>query len=157
MTSAATLSLNWMTDLFAALPDYHEYYSRYAANGDETKFRLALGQQLQVIGQHLLAGSESRVMALGDEQHEIIDLLADDVSDCLKMLNRTGAIQLAADARRPSATWRPSTPNCCCCSSVCGAARWISTPISAVDSANWCASWPWTCRPFWISRKNATA
>lgn len=95
MASSATVSLTWMTTLFEALPHYDLYGSRHAANAHETAFRLALGQLLQNMGQRLLDMVEARSAALGEGQYEIIDMLADDVGNCLKLLNRTGTIHLA--------------------------------------------------------------
>jgi hypothetical protein len=95
MVTAATLTHMGMTDIYEAMPHYHSYFKRHAANADETAFRLALGQQLEGLGQRLLDGAETRPHMLSREQHEIIELMTDDLSSILKLLNRTGVIRLA--------------------------------------------------------------
>jgi len=95
MVTAATLTHMGMTDIYDAMPHYHSYFKRHAANADETAFRLALGQQLESLGQRLLDGAETRPHLLSREQHEIIDLMTDDMSTILKVLSRTGVIHMA--------------------------------------------------------------
>jgi hypothetical protein len=95
MVTAATLTHMGMTDIYDAMPHYHSYYKRHAANADETTYRLALGLQLEGMGQRLLDGAETRPHLLSRDQHEIIDLMTDDMTTILKVLNRTGVIHLA--------------------------------------------------------------
>ena len=94
MVQAATITHMGMVNLYASMPHYYTYFKRYAANADETSFRLALGRQLESMGQRLLDGSEQRPHLLTQEQHQIIDLMTDDLSTILRLLNRTGVIRL---------------------------------------------------------------
>lgn len=94
---AATLTQSWMMELFEALPHYYGYHRRTRANHDEATFRLALGQRLQDLGQRLLDGVEARPHLLSPEQHELVDMIADDITTVLKLLNRTGVIELDGD------------------------------------------------------------
>jgi hypothetical protein len=95
MPSAATLTHMGMAEIYEALPHYHTYFKRHAANADETSFRLALGQQFEGMGNRLLDGVEIRPHLLSQEQHQIIDMMTDDITTILKLLNRTGVIRLA--------------------------------------------------------------
>jgi len=94
---AATLTRTWMLELFDALPHYYGYHRRMNANHDEAAFRLALGQRLQDLGQRLLDGAEARAHLLSEEQHHVVELVTDDITTVLKLLNRSGAIELAGD------------------------------------------------------------
>ena len=94
---AATLTQSWMLELFAALPQYYGYHRRMNANHDEATFRLAQGQRLQDLGQRLLDGAETRAHLLSEEQHHVVELLTDDITTVLKLLNRSGAIALEGD------------------------------------------------------------
>jgi len=94
---AATITQSWMLELFDALPHYYGYHRRMNANHDEAAFRLALGQRLQDLGQRLLDGAEARAHLLSEEQHHVVELLTDDITTVLKLLNRSGAIELDGD------------------------------------------------------------
>lgn len=94
MPPAATLTFLGMAEIYEALPHYHTYFRRHAANADETSYRLALGQQFEGMGHRLLDGSELRPHLLSTEQHQIIDMMTDDMTTILKLLNRTGVIRL---------------------------------------------------------------
>ncbi len=97
MVPAATLTPTRMSGIYEALPHYHSYFRRHAANADETEFRLEVGRQLQEMGQQLLDGAEARGHMLGQEQHDLVEMITEDLTTILRLLNRSGVIRMVDD------------------------------------------------------------
>jgi len=97
MAAAATITQAWMLELYNSLPHYFGYHRRTCANHDEASFRLAIGHRLQDLGQRLLDGADARPHLLTNRQHELIELLAEDITTIMKLLNRTGVIRIGGD------------------------------------------------------------
>jgi len=97
MAAAATLTQTWMLELYDSLPQYFGYHRRTRANHDEANFRLALGQRLQELGQRLFDGADLRPHLLARKQHDLVEMLTEDITTVMKLLNRTGVIQIAGD------------------------------------------------------------
>ncbi len=97
MAAAATLTQPWMLELYDSLPQYFGYHRRTRANHDEAEFRLALGQRLQELGQRLFDGADLRPHLLAREQHDLVELLTEDITTVMKLLNRTGVIHISGE------------------------------------------------------------
>ena len=97
MAAAATLTQPWMLELYDSLPQYFGYHRRTRANHDEAEFRLALGQRLQELGQRLFDGADLRPHLLARKQHELVEMMTEDITTVMKLLNRTGVISISGD------------------------------------------------------------
>jgi len=96
---AARITSGNLTRIFLALPEYDTYEDDDLAQQDEVSLRRALGEALRLIGDRLMLVGESRDVNPDPQKLEIIDMLVDEIGGTLKVLNRSGAIQLQGERR----------------------------------------------------------
>ena len=96
--AAAKVSASSIFNILENLPDYSRYTTPAESNETEHLIRSCLAQTMRDLGNQLLTWSAKNENQIGYQKQEIIEILTDEMSENIKLLNRRGAIYLTGDS-----------------------------------------------------------
>jgi hypothetical protein len=95
--TAAKVSTISILEILDNLPDYRQYAVTGKSEEIEHRLRTCLAQTLRELGNQLLFWSAKNETRLGCQKQEILEILADEMAENIKMLNRRGSIKISGD------------------------------------------------------------